>query len=438
MIGIAVRLVVAVTILTVALAPAWAADPPPTTALQFPADWGTAERAATESLERRPYYDKAEHERLFAMSSRFETSEADGFGQVTPDFDCAGLSMGAQQRIVADSSLQGLFALVEPAALDTLLGERMPTHGQKFKQVLLAPTAEERLAIVRSWQEPALKVGECQGAKMNRAVRFINDAAKLPADDPESKAPYGAIYDELRALLTTPELKAAQRQESVGDALCARWIAAVWATRVKLGAAGTSAEIEAADKAGRGKLTPCDGMPETLAGLEPPNPRDTALFYDMRLQPGLVGVMELQAAAMALPRVSPGGDRVEHTFYYATQAQRVAWTVAGSDGRFDPPSMRTHVADGRANGRLWQSRYQAGCYDESQLRLVSLVFAKISGAKSAFLRTVANRKLSVLLGDGCVNGNYLDLRAMYAGKADGPRVVQGCAVPKNVRVCDGD
>ncbi len=399
---------------------------PKATLPEFPFNWGAAERAAAGEFEQRPYYDKAEHERLFAMSARFETSEADGFGQVTPDFDCAGLSMGAQQRIIADDSLRGLFALIEAKTLDKLLVARMPTHGQKFKRVLLTAAPEERLAIVRTWQEPDLKDGECQGAKMSRQVRFITDVVKLPPDDPQSKQPYGAIYDELRALLTTPELVEAQKRESVGDALCARWIAAVWATRLKIGAAATSPEIEAADRAGRGKLTPCDGMPKTLSGLEQPSPRDVAVFYDMRLQPGLVGVMELQAAAMALPRVSPGGDRVENAFYYATQVQRAGLSVDGDDGRFDPPSMRTHAADGRVNGRLWQQRYQAKCYDEGQLRLTDLVFAKISGAKSAFLRTVANRKLTVLLGDGCVNGNYMDLRAMYASQSTSPIVVKGC------------
>jgi hypothetical protein len=404
--------------------------------LQFPADWGAAQRAAARELSQRPYYDQKEHERLFALSARFETSTADGFGQVTPDFDCAGLTMGAQQRIISDESLQGLFQLIEPDRLDALLAEAMPTHGQKFKQLLLTEDVDARLRIVRLWQEPQLKLGECEGARMKRAVRFIADPVELPADDPNSTKPYGAIYDELRALLTTPDMIAAQKQESIGDALCARWIAAVWATRVKWGAAAEPTQaIEAADRAGRGKLSPCDQLPKTLVGLEAPNPRDTAVFYDMRLQPGLVGVMELQAAAMALPRVSPGGDRVEHTFYYATQAQRVDWNVAGSDGRFDPASMRTHAADGRANGRLWQSRYQAKCYDEGQLRLASVVFAKIAGSKSAFLRTVANRKLTVLFGEGCVNGNYMDLRAMYAGAASQPRVVIGCKPPSNTSRC---
>ena len=409
----------------------------PAAVLEFPDAWGVTERAIVAANERKPFYDTAEHDRLFAMSSRFETSVADGYGQVTPDFDCAGLTLGAQQRIVSDSSLQALFALVEPAALDALLAKWMPTHGQKFKRVLLTPDATDRLALVRAWQTPQLGDDDCKGAKLERKVRFISDAKFLPADDTQSKALYIPIYDELRALMTSPELIVAQRRESVGDALCARWIAAVWATRVKLGAAASSLEIDSADSAGRGKLTPCDGMPDTLDGLEAPSPQDVALFYDMRLQPGLVGVMELQAAALALPRESPGGDRVEHAFYYATQAQRVTWEVPGDEGRFDPPNMKSHAEDGQVNGRLWQQRYQSKCYDESQLRLVNLVFAKIAGSKSPFLRTVANRKLTVVLGDGCVNGNYIDLRAMYAGKASAPSVVKGCNAGRIKPSCDG-
>lgn len=400
---------------------------PANVALAFPESWGQAERARAGRLKARPYYDASEHQRVWTISSFFETSDLSGFGKVTPDTDCAVLSIGAMQRIFGDVSARRMLSLVEGPVLDRLLKQLMPHHGQKLKAALVAGTQEKSLDIVRSWQTPAFAPGDCTGAKTSRNVILIVDPAALPSDDPAVATGYAPIASELKALLSTPEVVEAQKLDTIKDFLCARWLAAVWRTRLsrKSHPGVTAADDKAAQGGGS-----CGEPPLSLDGLEKPTLADVALFYDIGLQPGHADTLELQRSAAAI-----ASRRLGHSFHFATQAQRLDWSLAPND-RFSDSKGRTDgglVRDGKVNGELWQERHKAGCYAADQERLAVLVLGKMLQAKSSVFRTVANRKLTLVLGEGCVNGRAIDLTLMFRGGAKAP-VIGGTCEKKSFAV----
>lgn len=397
--------------------------------LEFPKEWGQSERARAARLKARPYYDGAEHDRVWAISSFFETSNLSGFGKVTPDSDCAGLSIGAMQRIFADVSAKRMLSLVDAPVLERLLERHMPHHGKKLKSALLAQTQEKTLEIVRSWQTPAFAPGDCSGGRTGRNVRLIEDGAALPSDDPATAPAYVPIARELEALLASPEVVEAQKLDTIKDYLCARWLAAVWQTRlVRKNDPAVAAADEKSAKGGGS----CAEPPATLDGLQVPGFSQVALFYDIGLQPGHADTLELQRSAAAI-----AGRRLGHSFHFATQAQRLDWSLEANDRISDAKGRSSggHVRDGKTNGELWQDRHKAGCYGADQERLAVLVLGKVLQAKSSVFRTVANRKLTIVLGEGCVNGFAVDLTLMFKQGAKAPVIGAQCEKKSFASTC---
>lgn len=152
----------------------------------------------------------------------FETSGV-GYGMVTPDFDCQGLSAGVLQWNVGKGSLWN--SLLKPVA-ESVFQAAMPVHGEDFRDAL-QKSKNERLSYVRNFQKFA-DSGTCDGNK--RGAQWKGEAGKTFAK-------------EVRALLQTPDVVVRQKA-GLESKLDAGWNYAAWWATAKRGPNSTPTYLE--------------------------------------------------------------------------------------------------------------------------------------------------------------------------------------------------
>ncbi|WP_155846287.1 hypothetical protein [Agrobacterium sp. 10MFCol1.1] len=155
------------------------------------------------------------------MVAWFETSGV-GYGKITPDFDCQGVSAGVLQWNVGKGSLWDELLSKVPA--EEFI-KTMPTYGKDFRVALTKPI-EERLGYVRQFQTFANE-NSCNGN--------IRKAAWSAKGRDFSK--------ELSALLKSAEVVDLQ-QKALDGKLNAGWEYATWWAQAKRGANASPTYLE--------------------------------------------------------------------------------------------------------------------------------------------------------------------------------------------------
>ncbi len=361
-------------------------------------------------------------DKALMTTSLFETGVADGWGMVTPDRDCQGMSLGIIQRTVANGSVKAVFARMDPPRLAAIIRETMPQFGTQF-QSLLAADNREALRIARSWQAPDFdQQQERQCLQGRRQAEFKKDSERI---DPRGQTQrYSKVEEELGALLRHTDVRQAQRNESSGNATCALRLAELWAWRVahpEANPSGTFPALSKIDTASQvcGKLAPISfGAPAKFEVFQ--------LFFDMLTQPGNAAILPMLDVALGIPGAYAAGKnprsgheskRLYNTFWYATSMLRSRWTF----DRLDAPepaatNLDTHLCrDGFRNGVTWQGLAESGNLSDERIRLLLLAFFKSTMSVNIYARDVYNRKGTIATGVGCVHQKHYDLRAFFQG-----------------------
>jgi hypothetical protein len=236
----------------------------------------------------------------------------DPYAGVSGDFDGMGVSCGALQWNIGSNSLQPMVRAVGRARVAAL----MPTLGAEF-WIGCQGTRAEGLTAVRKWQK---------GGKLSKVAET-----------------------ELRALMTSPEMRAEQD----------RAIEAV-AERAYDGAEAWAAAY----------------------GLAQPSQREFLWFFDLTTQNG--GLKDI------------GPETVE-TFMRLNRPDRaddvICDYLAGLSGTSG------HVKDAHHNAKLWR-----GKGDVEQQTLLALSYLRSLKSNPAWAHVVLNRKGTIAMGEGWVNG----------------------------------
>ncbi|WP_275791460.1 hypothetical protein [Pararhizobium gei] len=155
------------------------------------------------------------------MVAWFETSGV-GYGMVTPDFDCQGLSAGVLQWNVGKGSLwDKLLSKVPAATFDAT----MPTYGADFRAAL-AKSKAKRLEYVRGFQTFANEES-CNG-NVRKAVWSTEGVA---------------FAKEVSTLLKSAPVVALQ-QTALNNKLDGGWQYATWWAEAKRGVGATPTYLE--------------------------------------------------------------------------------------------------------------------------------------------------------------------------------------------------
>lgn len=156
--------------------------------------------------------------------SHFENSSAEGWGAVTPDFDCQGVSAGLLQRNVGRGSLWSKVLSKLPRST---FKEHMPTHGENFRVSFLSKGEVGALEFVRQLQSykdrSTCKSGNARGARWTEEGRVF--------------------AQELSALMEGRLAMDAQRAD-VRETLQAAWNYAKWWVADRKGADVTPSFVE--------------------------------------------------------------------------------------------------------------------------------------------------------------------------------------------------
>lgn len=155
------------------------------------------------------------------MVAWFETSGV-GYGMVTPDFDCQGLSAGVLQWNVGKGSLWD--KLLSQVPIKTF-AVSMPTYGTDFRAAL-ANSKVERLEYVRAFQT------------------FANDKSCNGNVRKAAWSTEGLVFaKEVSALLKSASVVALQRS-ALDNKLDGGWQYATWWAEAKRGAGATPTYFE--------------------------------------------------------------------------------------------------------------------------------------------------------------------------------------------------
>lgn len=155
------------------------------------------------------------------MVAWFETSGV-GYGKVTPDFDCQGLSAGVLQWNVGKGSLWDKLLSKVPAETFAV---SMPTYGADFRAAL-AKSKAEGLEYVRGFQTFANKKS-CNGNV--RKAAWSTDGV--------------TFAKEVSTLLKSAPIVALQ-QTALNNKLDGGWQYAIWWAEAKRGAGATPTYLE--------------------------------------------------------------------------------------------------------------------------------------------------------------------------------------------------
>lgn len=294
--------------------------------------------------------------------------EGKGFGQVTADTDCQGLSLGMEQSTVQSGSLLRLVDLIPADEFSQGVAEKMPTIGQTFLRIVELLRRDDLLGA----REEALKVqvveksNRCEGGR--RGTKVQQDAAR-----------------ELEAWLVSEPVKRAQ----------------IKFAREKLDRAFRHAECF---------------MRETYP-KQPLDFRHFLFFYGFLVQAGERGLSDssLENATSLVSRFQNYGvseqEHVKRKVEFLSDWFKVQWSNT-SDPRY--------FADAAKNSA--ELRTLADTFSLADVHLLFIRHVRAITGNTPYQLIFMARGLIDLTGRGWINGQSFDHRKQFSalGTASGP------------------
>lgn len=277
------------------------------------------------------------------------------FSALTRDFDCQGLSLGYLNWTIAGGSFFGIIENIDSRKLRDITRSTMPNYGAEWQQMLKLGLNNDRvraLKMVRDWQRPAYKSGDCDDHKRSN-VTFESST----------------IVKEIQSFLKSPEIRKAQLQGLESVAVEAFGKAKQWARKQR----GSSHSVRF---------------------------NEFAFFFDLRTQNGLRYSNEL----MDLVSKTYGSELWRWNYNRAaTSWIQIKWDEVN----------RKHVRDGKRNAIRWRGAFDQRRVDLSDNRLLLLASIRGMLSKRPYSTDTMNRKGLMAMGFGWVHNKFFDNRKKY-------------------------